>query len=87
MIRKTKVGLASWRHHLLTESVDSLTIAKLKQGANETPQEAFFQAQVQDRSERTTKSGSPYLELTLTDAVGRLEHARHKRAAAEEHTV
>ena len=69
MIRKTKVGLASWRHHLLTESVDSLTIAKLKQGANETPQEAFFQAQVQDRSERTTKSGSPYLELTLTDAT------------------
>ena len=49
--------------------MDPLTIAKLKQGANETPQEAFFQAQIQDRSERTTKNGSPYLELTLTDAT------------------
>ena len=47
--------------------MDPSTIAQLKQGACENPQEAFFLAQVQDRSESTTKTGSPYLELTLTD--------------------
>ncbi len=52
--------------------MDPSTIAQLKQGACETPQEAFFLAQVQDRSERTTKTGSPYLELTLTDATSHL---------------
>ena len=30
----------------------------------------MYKRQVQDRSEKTTKSGSPYLELTLADATG-----------------
>ena len=54
---------------LLTEPVEFITIAQLKQTANETPREAFFYAQLQDCSEKKTKSGSPYLELTLADAT------------------
>ncbi|MCS5540498.1 MAG: HD domain-containing protein [Roseibacillus sp.] len=49
--------------------MDSLTIAELKQGTNETPREAFFPAQIQDRLEKTTRKGDPYLELNLTDAT------------------
>ena len=50
--------------------MEFITIAQLRQNTNETPSEAFFYAQIQDRSEKTTKSGSPYLELTLADATG-----------------
>ena len=49
--------------------MDALTISELKQQAAETPLEATLDAQLQSRSERTTKKGDPYLELTLADAT------------------
>ena len=49
--------------------MELITIAQLRQTASETPKEAFFYAQIQDRSDKTTKSGSPYMELTLADAT------------------
>ena len=67
--RKTEVMLVRVGSSLLTGPVEFITIAQLKQTANETPREAFFYAQLQDCSEKKTKSGSPYLELTLADAT------------------
>lgn len=49
--------------------MDSLTIADLKKQASETPLPAFLDAQLQQRVEKTTRKGDPYLELTLTDAT------------------
>ncbi|MDE0595012.1 MAG: HD domain-containing protein [Roseibacillus sp.] len=49
--------------------MESLTIADLKQRTSETPVQAGFDAQLQQRSEKTTRKGDPYLELTLTDAT------------------
>lgn len=49
--------------------MESLTIAELKQNTNETPLQVSFDAQLQQRSEKTTRKGDPYLELTLTDAT------------------
>ena len=42
----------------------------LKQQAGETPLSASVVAQVQSKSQRTTKNGKPYLELVLADATG-----------------
>lgn len=49
--------------------MDALTIADLKKQANETPLPATVDAQLQQRTEKTTRKGDPYLELTLTDAT------------------
>jgi 3'-5' exoribonuclease len=49
--------------------VDALTIADLKQRTSETPLQACVDAQLQQRTEKTTRKGDPYLELTLTDAT------------------
>ncbi len=49
----------------------SLTIAELKQRTSETPLPAAVDAQLQQRSEKTTRKGDPYLELHLADATSR----------------
>jgi 3'-5' exoribonuclease len=50
--------------------MDSLTASELKQQAGESPLQATIDAQLQSRSERKTKKGDPYLELTFVDATG-----------------
>ena len=49
--------------------MESLTVAELKQSTNETPLQAAVEAQLQQRTEKTTRKGDPYLELTLADAT------------------
>lgn len=48
----------------------ALTASELKQQTGESPLPAEVDAQLQGRSERTTKKGDPYLELTFVDATG-----------------
>lgn len=49
--------------------MDLLTITKLKQTAGDTPVAASVDVQLQSCVTKTTKSGKPYLELTLADAT------------------
>ena len=48
----------------------ALTASELKKQTGETPLAAEVSAQLQARSERTTKKGDPYLELTFVDGTG-----------------
>lgn len=48
----------------------ALTASELKKQTGETPLAAEVSAQLQSRTERTTKKGDPYLELTLVDGTG-----------------
>jgi 3'-5' exoribonuclease len=47
----------------------TLTVLELKQQTGDSPTEAAVDAQLQTRTERTTKKGDPYLELTFADAT------------------
>lgn len=47
-----------------------LTIATLRQHAGETPLSAAVLAQLQSCSQRSTKTGKPYLDFTFADATG-----------------
>jgi 3'-5' exoribonuclease len=47
----------------------TLTVLALKQQAGDSPTEASIDAQLQTRTERTTKKGDPYLELAFADAT------------------
>ena len=49
--------------------MDAITIAELRQAAGESPSEGVLAAQLQQRKEKTTRKGDPYLELTLVDAT------------------
>ena len=49
--------------------MDLLTITKLKQTAGDSPVPASVDAQLQSCVTKTTKSGKPYLELSLADAT------------------
>lgn len=49
--------------------MDTITIAALKQATSESPRGATLSAQLQQRREKTTRKGDPYLELTLVDAT------------------
>lgn len=49
--------------------MDLLTITQLKQHAGESPVSASIDVQLQSCITKTTKSGKPYLELTLADAI------------------
>ena len=48
----------------------ALTASELKKQTGETPLAAEISAQLQSRSERSTKKGDPYLELTFVDGTG-----------------
>ena len=50
--------------------VSPITIAALKEQADDTPIAAALAAQLQSRATRTTKAGKPYLELVFADATG-----------------
>lgn len=45
------------------------TISELKQNTSETPTTATIDAQLQKCVTKTTKSGKPYLQITLTDSI------------------
>ncbi|MEZ7956767.1 MAG: HD domain-containing protein [Rubritalea sp.] len=45
------------------------TISELKQNTGENPTTATVDTQLQKRVTKTTKSGKPYLQITLTDAI------------------
>jgi len=45
------------------------TISELKQNTSETPTTATVDTQLQQCVTKTTKSGKPYLQITLTDAI------------------
>ncbi|WP_018968631.1 HD domain-containing protein [Rubritalea marina] len=49
--------------------MDLLTITQLKQNAGDSPIAASVDAQLQSCVTKTTKSGKPYLEITLADAT------------------
>lgn len=49
--------------------MDQLTITQLKQIAGDSPVSASIDAQLQSCITKTTKSGKPYLELTLADSI------------------
>lgn len=49
--------------------MEQLTITQLKQRAGDTPATAQIDAQMQSCVSKTTKTGKPYLELTLADAT------------------
>ena len=50
--------------------MSTLTASELKKQTGETPLAAEVSVQLQSRSERTTKKGDPYLELTFVDGTG-----------------
>lgn len=50
--------------------MEVLTIARLKETANEQAITAAVHAQLQSRSVRSTKSGKPYLDIAFADATG-----------------
>lgn len=49
--------------------MESLTIAQLKQRTSGDPLAACIDAQLQQRTEKSTRKGDPYLELVLSDAT------------------
>lgn len=49
--------------------MDGITIAELKRDTSENPREGSLTAQLQQRREKTTRKGDPYLELTLVDGT------------------
>ncbi len=49
--------------------MNPITIAELKQRTGADPLEAAVAAQLQQRSEKTTRKGDPFLELLLADAA------------------
>jgi len=53
--------------------VQHLTISALKQSAGATALAASFDAQLERRAERETKSGKPYYEIFLIDATGEIK--------------
>ena len=50
--------------------MDFVTVAALKEQANEHPQRILVVAELQSRSERQTKTGKPYLVLSFADSTG-----------------
>lgn len=54
---------------IYSDGVDLLTITQLKQNAGESPISASVDVQLQSCITKSTKSGKPYLELVLADAV------------------
>lgn len=47
-----------------------LSLRQLEQQSSETPLAATIHAQITKRTERSTKSGKPFLEVTFSDATG-----------------
>ena len=50
-----------------------LTISSLKKSTGETPLSASFDAQLEHKAERETKTGKPFYEITLVDGTGDLK--------------
>lgn len=50
--------------------MDAITVTKLKENTNDSPQPFAVEVELQSRSERQTKTGKPYLVLTFADATG-----------------
>lgn len=48
--------------------LDLLTISQLKQVASQQPQPYRVQAQIEQKAERTTSNGAPFVEIKLADA-------------------
>ncbi|MBT8043864.1 MAG: HD domain-containing protein [Verrucomicrobiae bacterium] len=50
-----------------------LTISSLKQTTGDTPLSASFDAQLERKAERETKTGKPFYEISLVDGTGELK--------------
>ena len=53
--------------------VEQVTISQLRQSTGEAPLSASFDAQLERRVERETKTGKPYYEIFLVDGTGEMK--------------